>query len=182
MRGVQAAQVLLRGQHRRMAEQVTQHHQRISLGQVQRQRGIRASVGNKPGGLPVVTADQLFEGPNRQSVAEPVGVDTREPRLRRAADPVCGAFEHGGPGRERTSAPAHRDQARAPTRRDQTPPLARRQRVPRPADPVDPPAPGIGVCDQQRLTPAAGTAIVSRPWPRPGPAPGSDGLPPEPHS
>ena len=176
---VQAAEVLLRGQHRGMTEQITQHQQRVRFGQIESQRGVGVGVLDQLGGLPVVAGDQVFQGPHGEGVAQPVRMNVREPRLEPVPDPVGGALEHRRPGGERTAAVPHRQQARTAVRGDQPTPLARGERVPPPADPVDPPAPGVRVGHQQRLAPpCAAAATSSRPRSRRGRAPGSGAPPP----
>jgi hypothetical protein len=109
-------------QHRGVTKKVTQDEQRVSLGQVEHERRIRAfapvSILDEPGGLPVMAADQVFQGPHGKAVAKTVRANVREPGLGAGPDPVCGALEHRCPGGERAAACLRCEDARPAVRGD----------------------------------------------------------------
>ena len=91
---VQPPKIFFRGQNAGMAKQVPQHQQRVGLGQVERQSRVGAGGGHQPGGLPVMTADQVFQGLHGHGMAQAVRVDMGEPGLEAGPDPIRGALEH----------------------------------------------------------------------------------------
>ena len=85
-----------------------------------------------------------------------MGRDMRKPWLVIVADPLRCPLEHGRPRGERPALPPHGQQHRPATRSHQPPPLAGSQRRPARLYPVDAPAGGTGLRDDQRFSRLAG--------------------------